>query len=51
MSTHNIHFQNKIRDLELTQVSLYLHLWKKTTVEIVVVNEASAFEQMKFYCI
>ena len=29
MSTHNIHFQNKIRDLELSQVSLYLQLWEK----------------------
>ena len=58
MSTHNIHFQDKILDLKLPQLYYYISSYGKKTFyglknefEIAVVNELSVFEPLKFYCI
>ena len=56
MSPHSIHFQNKIRALELSQKFSFLLLWQKNLgleneIELAVVNEPSVFEPLKFYCI
>ena len=56
MSTHSIHFQDKIIDLKLSK--LYYHIYSygksfyglKNQVEIAVVNEPSVFEPPKVYC-
>ena len=56
MSTHNIHFPNKIEYFDLSQIYYYLQLWKKfwglkNEFERAVVNQPSVFEPSKFYCI
>ena len=56
---HNTKFQDqdKIRDLELSQIYYHLQLWKKNSrdfkkrFEIAVVNKPSVFEPSKFQCI
>ena len=57
MSTHNIHFQDKIKDLKLSQLQYYVFSYGKSfyglknELEIAEVNEPSVFKPLKFYCI
>ena len=54
MSTHNIHFHNKIRKFPLS--ICFLELWElfrrdsKTKFESAMVNEPSVFELLRFDC-
>ena len=55
LSLHNIHFQDKIKDLKLSQHYYYISTYGKSfqglknEFEIAVVNEPSVFEPLKFY--
>ena len=53
MSTHNIHFYDKI--LKYSKIFDFLScrnnfLGTKNVVEIATVNESSVFESLRFYC-
>ena len=57
MSTYNIHFQDKMIALKLSQHFYYISSHGKsfkglkTEFEIAVVNEPPVFERLKVYCI
>ena len=55
MSTHNIHFQNKTKELSnypkiLMSVVMEKNSRTQDQVQIAMVKESSVFEPLKFYC-
>ena len=50
-STHNIHFQNKVRALELSHIYLSaVNDLRTSSNKKAVVNELSVFEPLDFHC-